>query len=444
MSQYLNLFNTTRIPLPEKDQIYHDARSRHLVVMRKGHFYAFNVLDESGYIRQPSEIAACLKSILEDERPFDEFPTGILTTSERDKWAATRLHLENTGNKNVLKKIDSAIFTMVLDDDHIGEDYTKLQQKYLHSDGTNRWFDKSICLITTKDGYAGLNFEHSWGDGVAVLRFFNNVKTDVSEKPRFHPEDVKYLSNKQSSEVERLQFLQDSKTKCIINEEKKNYETWVNQLRVDYFIYEGFGKNECKNFKVSPDAIMQLAFQLALYELEGQMVPTYESCSTAAFKHGRTEAIRSCTLQTKAVCAALAKKNCDTSTTELKKMIVECSNVHGILTKDAAMGKGFDRHLFGLKRICEESGRQIPAIFEDPSYHTLNQNVLSTSTLSSPAVFAGGFGPVINDGYGIGYMIQDHRLGAVVTSYQGKRNANEYVKSLENAFKKIYRVLISK
>ncbi|KAK2579173.1 hypothetical protein KPH14_002697 [Odynerus spinipes] len=444
MSQYPYLFNTTRIPQPEKDKIHHDATARHLVVMRKGHFYAFNVLDENGYILQPNEIAACLRSILADTRPLNESPIGILTTLERNKWASTRLHLENIGNENVLKKIDSAVFTLVLDDDHIGEDYNKLLRTYLHSDGTNRWFDKSFNLIVTKDGYAGLNFEHSWGDGVAILRFFNDVKAEISKKPRFHPEDVKSSLDQQCSEVEELRFVLDPKINHIINEERKNYETWVKQLCVDHFIYEGFGKNECKSIKISPDAIMQLAFQLAVYEQESQMVPTYESCSTAAFKHGRTETIRSCTLQTKATCVALTQKNSDISTTELKKMIFECSNMHNILTKEAAMGEGFDRHLFALKRISEEIGICKPAIFEDPSYDYLNHNVLSTSTLSSPAVIAGGFGPVVNDGYGIGYMIQDHRLGATVTSYQGKRNANEYVKSLENAFKTIHRVLINK
>ena len=39
----------------------------------------------------------------------------------------------------------------------------------------NRWFDKSFQLIICKDGKAAVNFEHAWGDGVAVLRFFNEV-----------------------------------------------------------------------------------------------------------------------------------------------------------------------------------------------------------------------------------------------------------------------------
>ena len=41
-----------------------------------------------------------------------------------------------------------------------------------------RWFDKSFQLVVCKDGKAAVNFEHAWGDGVAVLRFFNEVKSN--------------------------------------------------------------------------------------------------------------------------------------------------------------------------------------------------------------------------------------------------------------------------
>ena len=43
-------------------------------------------------------------------------------------------------------------------------------------------------------GQTAVNFEHSWGDGVAVLRYFNEVFKDSTEKPHVHPDttpDVK-------------------------------------------------------------------------------------------------------------------------------------------------------------------------------------------------------------------------------------------------------------
>ena len=42
---------------------------------------------------------------------------------------------------------------------------------------------------------------------------------------------------------------------------------------------------------------MQMAMQLAHYRVHGHLVSTYESANHAAFKHGRTETIRSATSQ---------------------------------------------------------------------------------------------------------------------------------------------------
>lgn len=171
MSQYDNLFNSTRIPELEKDMIYQDVTAKHVVVMRNGHFYTFDVLDETDGIISPKEIASRLKHILEDNAVAAQNPIGVLTTTERDLWAVTRHHLSEIGNHDLLKTIDSAIMVLVLDEESVADDYKKLLRTFLHGNGTNRWFDKSFSLIVAKDGTSGINFEHSWGDGVAVLRY---------------------------------------------------------------------------------------------------------------------------------------------------------------------------------------------------------------------------------------------------------------------------------
>lgn len=167
------------------------------------------------------------------------------------------------------------------------------------------------------------------------------MKRDISNKPKFHPSEVNELS-KESANIERLQFSIDAKSENIINQQRTKYQEWINRLCVDHIIYEEFGKSQCKKLGVSPDAVMQLAFQLALYIQEGRLVSTYESCSTAAYKHGRTETIRPCTLETKAICAAMTQRRTELSKSELKRMILECSNAHNALTKDAVMGNSFD------------------------------------------------------------------------------------------------------
>ena len=39
---------------------------------------------------------------------------------------------------------------------------------FLHGDGVDRWYDKSFQMLISANGKAALNFEHAWGDGVAV------------------------------------------------------------------------------------------------------------------------------------------------------------------------------------------------------------------------------------------------------------------------------------
>ena len=103
-------------------------------------------------------------------------------------------------------------------------------------------------------------------------------------------------------------------------------------------------------------------------------------------------------------------------------------------------GKGFDRHLFALKALYESENQPFPSIFTDPMYSHMNHIILSTSTLSSDAVLIGGFAPVTPDGYGVGYGIDDGRLGMQVTTYS-TRDGAEFVQNMETVLDDLYTVL---
>ena len=77
---------------------------------------------------------------------------------------------------------------------------------------------------------------------------------------------------------------------------------------------------------------------MAFYRQNGKFVPTYESCSTAAFKHGRTETLRPCTVATVA-CAEAFEPNHSAGAEEMLTLLTESSTMHSQLTKDAVMGK---------------------------------------------------------------------------------------------------------
>jgi hypothetical protein len=45
-------------------------------------------------------------------------------------------------------------------------------------------------LIFTANGLAGINFEHSWGDGVAVMRLIDEIVTDSNKNAFVTPDTV--------------------------------------------------------------------------------------------------------------------------------------------------------------------------------------------------------------------------------------------------------------
>lgn len=54
MSQYGSLFNTTRIPKLDKDRLFQNESAKHMVVMKGGNFYIFDVFDRDGELAASS------------------------------------------------------------------------------------------------------------------------------------------------------------------------------------------------------------------------------------------------------------------------------------------------------------------------------------------------------------------------------------------------------
>lgn len=78
--------------------------------------------------------------------------------------------------------------------------------------------------------------------------------------------------------------------------------------------------------------------QIAYYRLYKSTVATYESCSTAAFKHGRTETIRSASSATKA-CSEAFEHSHPAGPEEMMSLIKTAAEYHSKLVKEAAMGE---------------------------------------------------------------------------------------------------------
>lgn len=236
-------------------------------------------------------------------------------------------------------------------------------------------------------------------------------------------------------------FQLDDKSKEAIKQATDNFAKVTNSLGMYTMINNNMTRGFCKKHKLYADSVLQLGIQLAYYKQHGKYVGTYESCSTAAFRHGRTETIRPCTVLTKQFCDTVHSKSNKQDTAALKNLIAECSRSQIKLKTDASMGRGFDRHMFGLKFMAKKNNIELDPIYTSDVYKKLNHHILSTSSLAADSLLAGSFGPVVSDGYGIGYGVQEKMLGIIFTNYKSKTNGSEFAECLAESFETIHNIL---
>eukprot|EP00005_Dracoamoeba_jomungandri_P001567 CAMPEP_0174262420 /NCGR_PEP_ID=MMETSP0439-20130205/12964_1 /TAXON_ID=0 /ORGANISM="Stereomyxa ramosa, Strain Chinc5" /LENGTH=668 /DNA_ID=CAMNT_0015347125 /DNA_START=1 /DNA_END=2007 /DNA_ORIENTATION=+ len=430
MSQYSRLFLSTRVPKTGKDELLsfpgiQQHKDIHVLVMRNNHFYKLKVY-ENGMWDTERDILAKVRAILNDKTPPEtKLPIGVLSTENRDKWAEARKDLEKE-NKEALNDVDSGLFCLCLDDHEPKTDAQRCRN-FLFGNGRNRWFDKSLSVIIDGGGKLAVNFEHAWGDGVAVLRFFEECFRDMNNTPLL---DDRLLPK--VAKPERLQWKVNDKISHAIKAAAKRFDDDTNSLNISVETSNVISKQDLKKLKVSPDAFQQMAFQLGYRKLTGNTVATYESASTAAFKHGRTETIRPVCMESLRFTSAFIEKK---DHMDCKTFLNEAINQHSENKVQALKGLGFDRHLFALRNLAQQKGVSYP-IFENEAYKKLNYNILSTSTLSSPALQLGGFGPVVPDGYGIAYGLDD-KWGLNISSYLDARALSQRIMEAADEMKNV-------
>jgi carnitine O-acetyltransferase len=282
--------------------------------------------------------------------------------------------------------------------------------QYWHGDGTNRWFDKPLQFIVNDNGTAGFMGEHSMMDGTPTHRlndFVNGLifgkKIDLSAKSvrsqLADPKAIKFTLNDEANEA--------------IDIAAQYHRKQIGSHELVVQAYQGYGKGLIKKFKCSPDAYVQMVIQLAYYKMYGKNRPTYESASTRKFQQGRTETTRTVSDES----TAFTRAFCDPSVPreEVVKLFRAALAQHTKYTLEASDGRGVDRHLFGLKKLLQP-GEKLPAIYEDPAFTYSGSWYISSSQLSSEFFNGYGWSQVIDDGFGIAYMINENRYATAPSS----------------------------
>ena len=171
--------------------------------------------------------------------------------------------------------------------------------------------------------------------------------------------------------------------------------------------------------------VVQLAMQLAYVRLHGKIACVYESVHTRRFKYGRTEAMRSVTPESMELIRAFTDGDSgEAKYTALKNAV----SAHVSRQKDCQQGYGVDRHLAALLRLARAQGI-MPKLFQDRGYTVLVESVICTSSLAAGmGIDLFCFGQVVDNGYGLGYIIKPDSITVnIVSKYQ---QTGEYIESL--------------
>ncbi|XP_074441625.1 carnitine O-palmitoyltransferase 1, liver isoform isoform X2 [Larus michahellis] len=418
-AQWERMFNTSRIPGEESDTLQHVKDSKHIVVYHKGRYFKV-WLYHDGRLLRPREIEQQMQRILDDdsEPQAGEEKLAALTAGDRVPWAKARQAYFSRGkNKQSLDAIEKAAFFVTLDDTDQGyrkEDPVKSLDAYakslMHGRCYDRWFDKTFTLVIFKNGKMGLNAEHSWADAPIVGHLWENVMTtEYLELGYSEDGHCKGDTNQNIPIPTKLQWEIPEECQEVIERSLSTATALADDVDFCSFYFDAFGKGLIKKAKTSPDAFVQLALQLAHYKDMGKFCLTYEASMTRLFREGRTETVRSCTVES---CNFVRSMEDPTESSENKlKLFRLAATKHQHLYRLAMTGAGIDRHLFCLYVVSKYLAVDSPFLKEvlsEPWRLSTSQTPQQHIDLrKNPEMICcgGGFGPVADDGYGVSYII---------------------------------------
>ena len=403
MESYQWMFNACRIPGKTTDYpVKYDSRDNtFIVVVRKNQFfkvpYAIN-----GQQLNTSELEQQFNRVYELAQGRSP-AIGALTSQNRDVWYSAReaLLAAHPANASALEIIQASSFIVCLDD-AAPITLEERAHQYWHGDGQNRWFDKPLEFVVNDNGTSGFTGEHSMMDGTPTHRLndFTNMLIFSNKLDFSNPQIRSDLSDPLP-----IKFHTNENVRNDVHRAISDFDALIAQHDLRVQAYQGYGKGLIKQFKSSPDAYVQMMIQLAYHKMYGVNRPTYESAATRRFQQGRTETCRSVSDESVAFCDAMADP--EISPEDCVKLFRAALDAHVRYISDASDGRGVDRHLFGLKK-CLKPGEELPDIYQDRAYGYSGTWYLSTSQLSSEYFNGYGWSQVVDDGYGIAYMINEN------------------------------------
>lgn len=440
---YKYMFNACRVPRKDEDtyRIYDPSLNTHAIVAVNGKFYSFDFVEKRTGEALPLEVIEDrLHQCVEMSKDGPSLPMlGYLTSDNRDICAEARNALLRAGGskmEDALKVLESGALLICLDENE--EPISKKQMSEVVwtgglTCGHNRWFDKSIQIVCTKNGKAGMNGEHSMMDGMPVVNFcdyitkkpYVEVLAQSNSKPASGgyeraADNVKDIFGDLTTELTSP----GSNIPTLVEQSKANFDKLISAHELQVQSFQGYGSSAMKKMGYSPDAYVQMAMQLATYRLWGEQGGTYEATQVRPFLHGRTETTRTVSPASEAFVKTMGLRPKRDELVAAKRaeksdLLKEAVNSHAKYIGSAAKAMGVDRHLLGLLLSAKE-GETTPSLYSHPLYARAKTWRVSTSHLTHPRFDSWGYGEVTPEGVGLAYSIHPNSCMFCITALREK------------------------
>ncbi len=409
MVQNKFLFSATRVPGAVQDTVRAPygtghpgpATARHVVVFHRSTPFRLDVLTPDGQPYDREDLAAALRAIVKTGPVTDDPATaaGHFTTMARAEWAATREALAGAapGNAAALEDIESALFCVCLEDGTPAGTQEACDQ-LLHGNSGNRWFDKSFSLIVFADGTAGINVEHCRLDGTTILSFVDTLLGEPPARP-----DTRGVPD-----WAPVELTLDEPLRATAREAAESFAAYAAATATTTLSFADFGSATAKRLGMSPDAFVQLAYQLAHRRAKGLTGATYESIATRQYRHGRTEAMRVVTPEVLTFVSTMEDPAADR--TAKRAAFQAAASAHVARARECQAGDAPEQHLWELALLAKRGGRPTDlALYESPGWLVMRDDYLSTSSAPSINVQYFGFGSTSPQCIGVAYvLLPDH------------------------------------
>ncbi len=413
MDQYRRCFATHRRPRPHCDELVTVTGSHHIAVLVDGQAHCVAVDLQRGAVSLQAAQQA-LEHIMENgDGAYDgDLAPGMLSALPREQWMRQRGELlKDSHNQQTLSMLEKALFVVCLDRGITPGSPSGLTANLRDGNSHNRYYDKSMQIVVMENGKAGLCFERAAVDGSVALGFAARLQAESLKLPAAGSEETGQEA--QGIRTRAAPWAMSLALKRQLIAAKKSVAERRNQRGIETWTTPEIGRTRLKSLKISADAVVQLAVQLAIYQVTGETPAIFEPVQLRHFAGGRMDFIVPVTAESLVAVRAL---NDPIAKYQVAKQVRRAAKEHQDLVLRTKSGRGLIAHLLALNAIQEQDAayhgthswhRAVLSRLDKGLQALFRQDVLAANGSGFPGVAA--FGPIgpRPDMVSIGYMIKE-------------------------------------